>query len=400
VEPPVVTPGLGGRLLAGLRIIEVSSFVAVPSAGLALAQLGADVVRVDPVGGGPDIKRWPVNSNGRSLYWAGLNRGKRSVALDLRSSKGQETLHQLIEGSGPDGGIVISNLVGRAWLADSTLRARRSDLINVQVLGRRDGGTAVDYTVNAATGLPFATGVPQQGPVNHALPAWDLLCGMYVALSVLAAAQRRSRTGVGTFASVSLQDVAESTLTTLGFVPEAQITGQSREACGNSVYGTYGVDMLLADNHRVMIVALTRRQWTDLVAVTNQTKAFDLLAQRLEVDFSDEGTRFEHRELLDELLRPWFAARTIDEVAEALSGTSVLWSPFRKLTDLAEDLVAGSALPTIALHDDDGLGSVLATAGPIRLIGEPDPPIGSAPVLGEQTNAVLERLGATTGDTS
>ena len=72
------------RPLAGMRIVEISSFIAVPLAGMTLGQLGAEVTRVDPIGGAADYHRWPVTGDGESIYWAGLNKGKRSVAADFR----------------------------------------------------------------------------------------------------------------------------------------------------------------------------------------------------------------------------------------------------------------------------------------------------------------------------
>ena len=100
-------------VLAGLRVIEVSSFVAAPLGGMTLAQLGADVIRVDPVGGAADQARWPRTANGASLYWAGLNKGKRSVTIDFRSPRGQELIAGLITAPGPDRGILLTNAVGR-----------------------------------------------------------------------------------------------------------------------------------------------------------------------------------------------------------------------------------------------------------------------------------------------
>src|SRR5215475_11313905 len=100
--------------LAGLRVIEVSSFVAAPLGGMTLAQLGAEVIRIDPPGGAPDTTRWPLSPDGKSLYWAGLNKGKRSVTLDLRSAAGQAAVADLIANSGPDGGILLTN-AGYPW---------------------------------------------------------------------------------------------------------------------------------------------------------------------------------------------------------------------------------------------------------------------------------------------
>ena len=97
-------------LLSGLRIIEFSAFVAAPSAGLALAQLGADVIRIDPRGGNIDVKRAPLNAEGRSLYWASLNRGKRSVELDVRSAAGRTLMQRLICAPGDGPPVFLTNL--------------------------------------------------------------------------------------------------------------------------------------------------------------------------------------------------------------------------------------------------------------------------------------------------
>ena len=102
--------------LNGMTVIEVSAFIAAPYAGLSLAQMGAEVIRIDPIGGGLDHKRWPVTEDGTSLYWAGLNKGKKSVTLNVRDPKGQELAHALMTASGSGNGIVITNLPAKGWL--------------------------------------------------------------------------------------------------------------------------------------------------------------------------------------------------------------------------------------------------------------------------------------------
>src|SRR5882724_6335599 len=182
------------RPLAGERIIEISSFVAVPLAGMTLAQLGAEVVRVDPIGGAADYHRWPVTEDGDSIYWAGLNKGKRSVAADFRSQEGQARVRWLIA----DSGVRIRKVAGRQWHSYDTLTRLRPDLIHVEVSGRADGGTGVDYTVNAGIGFPMVTGPAELAtPVNHVLPAWDVTCGIYTALAVVTALRHRDVTGHG-----------------------------------------------------------------------------------------------------------------------------------------------------------------------------------------------------------
>jgi len=381
------------RPLAGVRVVELSSFVAAPTAGLTMRQLGAEVIRIDPVGGAADTTRWPLSDEGRSLYWAGLNRGKRSVELDLTSPEGQAALVDLVCAPGDGGGILVSNLFGKSWLSDQALRARRSDLIHVQVLGRSDGAPAVDYVVNAASGLPLATGPEQLAePVNHVLPAWDLLCGMHAATAVLAALHRRREHGVGAHVTVSLEDVAASTLTTLGMLTEAHQTGVARPRVGNAVYGSFGADFTLADGTVAMVAAITGRQWRELLDVTGRADAVRAVESAVGADFGDEGDRFLHREVLVTLMRPWFAERTVEQVATVLDATHILWSPFRRLTDLADDVARGRS-PVAQVRDEPGLGSNVVTGGPLRPRGEDDdepaPPPPPAPVLGADTDAVL-----------
>jgi 2-methylfumaryl-CoA isomerase len=377
-------------LLSGLRIVELSSFVAAPTCGLTLAQLGADVIRVDPVGGAPDARRWPL-ANGASMYWAGLNRGKRSVELDLATPAGQETLAELVGLPGQDAGIFVTNVSGKPWLSPGLLRKSRDDLIQVDVLGTPDGGAAVDYTVNAETGLPYATGPASQHlPVNHTLPAWDLLCGLHVAVAVLACLRARSRDGRGHHVTVALRDVALATLTTLGFLPEAHKTGTSRPPLGNFVYGTFATDLPLGDGSRVMVVAITQRQWSALLDATGTARVVAAIERELGADFCDEGTRFEHRELLVSVIKPWFADRTLGQVRDSLSGTHVLWSPFLTFAQaLAEGL--GAAEPVLTVREEAELGMMLATAGPVRVDGVVQCP-AAAPVLGADTRAVLGGL--------
>lgn len=253
-----MTHDKSNRPLAGLRIIEVSSFVASPLCGLTLSQLGADVIRVDPIGGGADKNRWPVTDSGDSIYWTGLNRGKRSITCDMRHPEGQKLVQRLITESGTGGGILVTNMGGRDWLSHPVLSELRSDVITLEITGTRDGRAAVDYTVNAATGFPSITGpVRDTDPVNHVLPAWDVSCGLYAALAIVAAVRHRDTTGLGTEITLPLADVALAISGSLGYLTEVQVNGSGRESTGNAVYGTYGCDFVTEDSQRFMVVALT-----------------------------------------------------------------------------------------------------------------------------------------------
>jgi 2-methylfumaryl-CoA isomerase len=372
------------RPLAGVRIVEISSFVAVPLAGMTLAQLGADVIRVDPIGGAADYHRWPVTDDGESIYWAGLNKGKRSVAADMRSPEGQDLVQRLIA----DSGVLITNVAGRQWHSYEALERLRPDLIHVEVSGRADGGTGVDYTVNAAIGFPLVTGPPELAtPVNHVLPAWDVACGIYAALAVVTALRHREATGHGQQISIPLENVALATAGNLSFFTEAMINGTARERIGNSVYGTYGQDFTSSDGVSFMVVALTGRHFRDLAELTGTTKAVAALAETLGADFADEGERFRHREALTGLFAEWFTAHTAEEITAALFATSVLWDRYRSFAEaVTEDRV--TANPMFTPLNQPRIGEYLAPGLPMSIDGA-YPPAVAAPAVGDDTVAVL-----------
>lgn len=341
--------------LANLRVVEGASFIAAPSCGLYLSQLGAEVIRFDQIGGGPDYGRWPKDAAGRSLYWEGLNKGKKSVALDLRKPEGRELAVRLATAPGKGGGIFLTNYPAEGFLSHANLARHRADQITVRVMGWADGGTALDYTINAAIGVPEMTGHPDDPrPVNHVLPAWDLLTGSLAALSLLAAERRRNETGMGDEVRVPLSDVAISTLGNLGQIAEVTTTGADRPRVGNDLFGAFGRDFTTADGRRIMLVAITARQWSGLVAALGIAGEIAALEGARGVSFAkDEGLRFEHRDALNPIVGKAVGSRTLAELERILDADGVCWAPYRTLRQaLAEDrpLVAGNALFSTVEH--------------------------------------------------
>lgn len=384
-------PNPAARPLDGLRIVEISSFVASPLCGLTLAQLGAEVIRIDPLGGAADIDRWPLTETGASIYWTGLNRGKRSLALDLRAAAGQEIVRRLVTAPGPGGGILVTNAGGRHWMNHDTLSADRADVITLELLGRHDGRPAVDYTVNAALGFPQITGpLEHAGVVNHVLPAWDVAAGLHAALAVTAAVHRRAVTGAGARIVLPLEDVALATAGALGYLTEVQVNGRGRAGTGNSVYGTYGTDFTTADGARFMVVALTTRHFRDLTAVTGTEQAVAALESALGADFGRESDRYEHRDVLSALFARWFRAHDADEVGRALAATSVLHERYRTFeqTVRSGDLEAN---PLFSPLTQPRIGEYLAAAGPAAFDGT-HLRTGPAATLGADGRAVLREV--------
>lgn len=385
--------------LGGLRVIESSAFVAAPLAGLTLSQYGADVIRVDMIGGGIDYGRMPRLPGGRSFYWTALNKGKRSVAIDLRKPEGRELVQALATAPGRDAGVLLTN-IGTPWLAHGVLAAKRADVISCTIEGNGDGSTALDYTVNCATGYPAITGGGSvQRPVNHALPAWDMACAYQAAFAIVAAVQQRQRTGAGAELRLALSDVAFTMLSHLGVLAEAELLHQDRPSLGNDLYGAFGRDFGTADGGRIMVAAISANQWKGLVQACGIAGEIASLEQRLGLDFGDEAQRYEARQEIAALVEPWFAARTRHEAEAALNEHKVCWGRYNTVTELvASDARVSQANPVFERIDTPGIGSHLAAGATVRAAQVPRQPTAPAPLLGTHTDEVLhEVLGLDSG---
>jgi 2-methylfumaryl-CoA isomerase len=383
------------RLLADLRIVEFSAFVAAPLGGMTMAQMGAEVIRIDPIGGAIDYNRWPVAESGTSLYWAGLNKAKRSVALALDKPEGRELARAIATAPGLGGGIVLTNLPPLPGLDFAGLREKRDDVILLRLTGNRDGSAAVDYTVNAASGFPLVTGNSGSGgnPVNHVLPAWDIAAGLYLATALLAAERHRTRTGAGQEVLAALSDVMLAAVGHLGYVGDVHINGRARPAIGNDLYGSFGRDFGTADGRRVIIIALTRRQWRALGRATGLADKLAMLGEMMEVDLDTETGRFEARDAIAALIARWCAGKTLAEIGAVFAGTGVLWGPFQDFVELVrEDPRCSPQNPLFAEVEQTGIGRYPMPGLPLDFGAAPREPTRPAPRLGQHTDQVLSQV--------
>ena len=391
-------------ILSGLRVIEGSAFIAAPSAGMTLAQLGAEVIRFDPLGGGLDYRRWPVTEQGDSLYWAGLNKGKKSFAVDIRNPRGRELLSQLIcaPGENPENnGIFLTNFPTSGWMSYETLKAQRGDLIMVNIKGNRDGTSEVDYTVNPATGFPNLTGPVGEGaPVNHVLPAWDIATGLAAVNGILAADRHRRLTGEGQIISLALTDMAFATLGNLGFIGEAQINGAHRTATGNNLYGAFGRDFETKDGRRVMIVAITGRQWPALVETAGIASGVAEIEARRGLDMKRQGDRYLATDDIAALLAPWCAEQDLAQLSATLTAGGVSWGPYQSVQQaVADDWRCSTDNSMFQEVEQPGIGTYLTPGSPLDFGAAPRETVRPAPALGQHTDQILaEILGLSDGE--
>jgi 2-methylfumaryl-CoA isomerase len=389
------------NLLNDLSIVEVSSFVASPTAGLYCAQMGAEVIRVDHKAGGLDYNRYMLTREGRSLSWENLNRAKKSVALDLQSGEGRELLVELAASVGQ----CITNLPEASFLSHAAMQAKRADMISLRIMGWHDGRQAMDFTVNAAAGYPLMCGPEDWDPatappVNQVLPAWDFITGAYSAFAMLAALHHRSRTGEGSEVRVPLGDVAIGTLANSGTMAEMLYRGADRERLGNAIWGAFGRDFRSKDGKRFMVAALTPKQWSGLVKAFGIAEGMAALEAELGVRFAEGDTpRFQHRARLFDLFQQAAGGMDYDTLAARMAAEGCTFERYRTAYEAATDaqLVADNPLfgPSPANPSGFAYPATRSFANfPDREVGDPRP----APYLGEHSEEVLaDKLGLSSG---
>lgn len=378
-------------ILSGMSVIEGSAFVAAPLGGMTLAQMGADVIRFDPIGGGLDYHRWPVTDSGQSLFWAGMNKGKRSIQIDIRKPEGQALIEQLISKPGENAGLFLSNFPERGWLAYDKLSQHRADLIYVNVMGDRKGGSAVDYTVNCAVGFTDVTGDPTGSePTNYLLPAWDNITGQMAAVAMLAAERHRRMSGEGQLVKLALKDVALATAGHLGNISEVMVNNVDRKKYGNYIYGGFGKDFLTSDGRRFMLVGLTNRQWRSIVDVCGIAGQVAQLEEEFRVDLSLEGERFKLREKLEEVISPWFMAHNSEHVCSEMDKFKVCYGPYQSFREMIDnDRDCSLDNPLFGMVDQPGIGEYLAPSSPIKFMKSENLAPLLAPTLGQHTDEIL-----------
>jgi len=381
--------------LNGLTVVELSAFVAAPSCSLYLSQMGAEVIRIDTIGGGPDFRRWPLAANGSSFYWEGLNKGKKSVALNLAVPEGRELALEIATVAGENKGLVVTNFPTRGTFSYAAFKKRRSDVICLRVMGWPDGAPGVDYTVNAATGFPFLTGPEDNvNPVNHVLPAWDLLAGGYGAFALLAAERNRRMTGKGCEVAVALSDLAAATLSNLGNVAEVISSNKDRPRSGNDLYGAFGRDFETRDGHRIMVVALTAKQWTGLIYVLKIEREIMQLETKLGISLArDEGLRFVHRDALNPIFAQAIKLRHLSDLSAAFEAEAVTWARYQTVHEAVTQDERLFCRNAIFESIEQPSGMDYPAAGAPAVISEvPRNAVRPAPKLGQDTDEVLSSV--------
>ena len=379
------------RPLDDLLVLDLSRILSGPYCTMFLADLGARVLKVERPGGGDDTRRFgPPFVNGQSTYFLSINRGKESVALDLKHPSGREIARSLAARAD----VLVQNFrpgaAERLGLGWEDLRRDTPRLVYASISGygieglpefsRRPG---YDVVVQGLGGLPSVTGPPEGPPYKVGTSIADLVAGLLAPQGVMAALLARERTGEGQHVDISMLDGQVSLLTYLATMHWA--TGEVPPRLGNAhpsivPYETYAA----ADGHLNIAVANDAHFRTFCGVIGRPELSED-------PRFADNPSRVEHRVELNAVLQPILATRTAAEWQEALGGAGLVCGPI-------QDVPAALSHPQVLARDmvvdleHPAYGVVKVLGSPWRLSGTPAGPTTAPPVLGEHTEAVLRDL--------
>jgi itaconate CoA-transferase len=375
-------------LLEGIRVLACENGLAGPLCSRLLADLGADVVKVERPGVGDVTRGWDTLAGGLSSGFVWMNRGKRSVALDIKDADARPALERLIARSD----VFLHNFTPgwaeRVALGETSVRALRPDVVYVDISGYGPDGpyaerNAYDLVMQGETGLISLTGSPDE-PARVGVSICDVGAGSYAAVATLAALVRRAQTGEGARVSVSLFDVM---VDWLGYFPHLwwhRSEVPARTGMRHPLFCPYG-PYPAGDGRLFSVAVLSRQHW--------QALCLDVLerADLLEVEsYATNEGRVAHRGELEAILEEAFAGRAASEWLERLRAARI---PCGDVNDLA-DVMRHPQLEHSRLATEVGspVGRIPTIGNPF-VLGGARPPVGAVPDLGEQTSAVLAELG-------
>ena len=379
------------RPLDGVRVLDLTQFLSGPFGTMVLADLGADVVKVEPPEGELARHVGPHFVGGDSAYFLSINRGKRSVNADLKTPEGIALVRSLALHAD----VVIENnrpgVLERLGLSYEEIRVDRPGIVWCSISGFGQQGPwrdwpAYDMVVQALSGGMSLTGEPDGVPVRAGIPLADLSAGMFATIGVLAALNERQRTGQGRWVDIAMLDCQLSMLCYQAayYLHSGQVPG--RQGSGHDSIPTYR-GFRARDGVSVVITANTERMWRSLVKVLGVSE----LAE--DARFLTNADRFTHREALWPLLEHAFLSRPAAEWMPLLIEEGVpagvvnpldraLGSEQAQARNMVLDLAGGDATPRQGLH-------VRVAGNPVKFVDEPEPHYRFPPALGQDTGAVL-----------
>lgn len=383
---------LSNAALKGVRVIEMGQLIAGPFAGKTLGEFGADVIKIEAPGAGDPLRNWRMMKDGTSVWWQVQSRNKRSVALDLRSSEGQEIALKLIA----EADVLIENFRpgtleswGMGWEA---LSALNPGLVMLRISGYGQTGPYRDLPGfgaigEAMGGLRHLTGEPGRVPVRCGISIGDTLAALHGTIGILTALyHRKVNGGCGQVIDVALHEAVFNVMESL--IPEFSAFGAVREAAGSALPGIAPSNAYRCNDGYVLIAGNGDSIFKRLMAAIGRPDLADA------PDLANNAGRVERVAELDAAIGVWTAPRSVTEVLTVLGDAKVPAGKVYSAKDIAEDPHYRARDMILTQQTRDGYEVEVPGIVP-KLMGTPGAIRSSAPRLGEDTDAVLREIGLT-----
>jgi crotonobetainyl-CoA:carnitine CoA-transferase CaiB-like acyl-CoA transferase len=382
--------------LSGLRVVDLTRVLAGPFCAMLLGDMGADVIKIEEPLEGDDARGWAPFVGPWSSYFIGVNRSKRSLALDLKNPRGAEAMQRLLATAD----VFIENFkpgsldkLGFGWDAN---HARYPRLIHCSISGYGKTGprrhlTGYDPIVQAESGFMDITGTADGPPVRAGVAMTDYLAGLYAFGGILLALRARDRTGAGEHVDIALFDAILSTLSMP--VGVMQATGVVPRRMGNDHVSIAPYEALRASDGMVMIAAANPRLWKQLCDAVGASALVD------DPRFATNTDRVKNRPALKIELERAFSGFTVAALVERLGKASVPSGRVRTVAEAIEDPQVDARQMLLDFGEPDMKG-LRVLGNPIKLSGSGTKPTRRAPRLGEHTREILKELGYSDADVS
>ena len=381
-------PPVNQGALCGLRILDLTRVLAGPFSTMMLADMGAEVIKIEQPGKGDDTRHFAPFQNGESAYYMNLNRGKKGVTLDLKG-KGREMFLELVKTAD----VVVENYrpgtMDKLGLGYEVLKQVNPKLVYAAVSGFGDTGPyrlrpGYDIIAQAMGGLMSTTGWPGGEPTRSGTAMADVLAGLSVTIGILAALRHRDQAGVGQKVDVALVD---SVVASLEVITQIYLSeGRVPERIGNRYESCYPYDSFAASDGSVVIAAANDKLWR-LVCNTLGTSA---LAD--DERFDTNAKRVQRHAEIKPLVEAWTMTQTVDEVVDKMLAAGVPASPINTLDRLVVDPHIAVAREMFVDVEHPKAGHTKLTGAHIKLSATPPQVRVAAPQLGEHNEAVFGSL--------
>jgi formyl-CoA transferase/CoA:oxalate CoA-transferase len=379
--------------LAGIRVLDLSRILSGPFATMVLADLGADVVKIENVRAGDDTRQWgPPFQEGEAAYFLAANRNKRGIALDLKSPEGREVALRLAD----QADVLVENFrpgtAGRLGLGYEDLAARNPRLIYASVSGYGQTGPwssrpGYDAIAQAESGMMSITGEAGGAPVRPGVATADIGAGMWAAIGILSALQARQSTGLGQHLDVSLLDGQLSWLT---YVAQGYLaTGEQPRPHGSAHPTIVPYQALPTADGHLLIAAGNDKLWRLFAETIGCAELVD------DPRFATNPARVRHRDQLIPLLEASLRERSREDWAKLLKAVGVPCAPIATVAEALESPQA-TARGMVAELRHPTVGRLRTVGSPLKLSSTPVSLRSPAPLLGQHTDEVLAETGYST----